>query len=265
MEKIISQLNGLAEYFEKLAENTTLDDAETYNCPICRDCGYIIENGCARPCICQPANTGGKSLDIPHLQKMRFANFDVRLYPDHIRTERGKSYRQLAKEALVAAMAFTQSIIKGQNRPGLIFEGDVGSGKTFLAAAIANELLDNGIDIDFVVVPEFLDELRHNIHSNDDCGDDMIARARNTRVLILDDMGAHNFSPWVQNILFTIINYRLNHELTIIITTNLSISEMIDAVGERITSRMMETGTNIKLFTDSDIRLKLFKDGRNNW
>lgn len=41
--------------------------------------------------------------------------------------------------------------------------------------------------------------------------------------------------------------------------------ELCDAVGDRIASRLMEIGTNVKLFIDKDIRLKLFKKGRNKW
>ena len=266
MDNISKELNGLAEMFDLMAEETDRDDKDTYSCLLCRDTGWIIEGNSARPCSCKrEQEKPGKILNIPHLRNMSFENFDIRMYPENIKTDRGKSYRQLAKEALFEAMEFTSSITKGISRPGLIFEGDVGSGKTFLAASIANDLLAKSIDVDFVVVPEFLDTLRQGINNENIDDGAMIEHAKTSQVLILDDMGAHNFSPWVQNILFTIINYRLNHQLPIIITTNLSIDEMVDAVGERIVSRMMEIGTNVKLFIDKDIRLKLFKNGRNSW
>ena len=266
MEKLSEQLNGLAAEFVKMAEDSDLDDKDIYTCPICRDCGWIIEGTSARPCVCQiREESNERRLPIPHLQQMLFSNFDLKLYPGNIKTPNGNSYRQIAREALSAAMAFANSLAKGINRPGLIFEGAVGSGKTFLAAAIANELLAKGVDVEFIVVPEFLDQLRQQIHSNDDSETSLINRIKDVPVLVFDDMGAHNFSPWVQNILFTIINYRLNHQLPILITTNLDMDELCDAVGDRIASRLMEIGTNVKLFIDKDIRLKLFKKGRNKW
>ena len=266
MEKLASQLNGWANVFEDMAKETKIDDKDIYSCLICRDCGWIIEGDMARPCSCRSGFKGEeKSLPLPHLQKMTFANFDLKLYPENIKTEKGKSYRQIAREALSEAMAFTNSLARSKSRPGLIFEGDVGSGKTFLAAAIANELITKGVDVEFIVVPEFLDTLRQGMHSDSKEDNTLIIRAKSATVLILDDMGAHNFSPWVQNMLFTIINYRLNHQLPIIITTNLDVMQLYDAVGERIASRLMETGTNVKLFIDKDIRLKLFKEGRYKW
>jgi DNA replication protein DnaC len=266
MENLAQQLDGMATAFEKMATEAEFEDKDIYSCLICRDCGWIIEGGIARPCNCQTAlKEEHKLLPIPHLQKMSFADFDLKLYPENIKTEKGKSYRQIAKDALTEAMNFTRSLARGINRPGLIFEGDVGSGKTFLAAAIANELIAKGIDVEFIVVPEFLDTLRQSMHSENNEDNALIIRAKKAAVLILDDMGAHNFSPWVQNMLFTIINFRLNHQLPIIITTNLDAMQLYDAVGERIASRLMETGTNVKLFIDKDIRLKLFKEGRNKW
>ena len=267
MEKIFKQLNGLATVFENLAENTEIDDKDIYSCLICRDCGWIIEEGIARPCPCRATlKKEQKVLPIPHLQKMLFSNFDFKLYPEHTKPENwGKSYRQIAKMAYEEACIFTNSLIKGINRPGLIFEGDVGSGKTFLAAAIANELIAMEIDVEFIVVPEFLDTLRQSMHSDSNEDTTLIRRTKTAAVLILDDMGAHNFSPWVQNILFTIINYRLNHQLPIIVTTNLNADELEETLGERIASRLMETGTNVKLFIDKDIRIKRSKEGHSKW
>lgn len=266
MEKLSDRLHGLADEFTKMAEESQVDDADIYRCPLCRDCGWIIEGSSARPCVCrQQEQQDQRRLPLPHLQRMLFENFDLQLYPANIKTANGNSYRQLAREALSAAMAFANSLAKGINRPGLIFEGTVGSGKTFLAAAIANDLLAKGVDVEFIVVPEFLDQLRQQIHSNGDSESALILRIQEAPVLIFDDMGAHNFSPWVQNILFTIINYRLNHQLPIIITTNLNMDELCEAIGERIASRLMEIGTNVRLFVDKDIRLKLFRDGRDQW
>lgn len=266
MEKLARELAGLAESYKDMAEATELDDRDVYACLICHDCGWIIEDGKARPCSCQTTQQDAKKmLAIPHLRRMRFSDFDLKLYPVELKTDKGKNYRRVAQEALEEAMLFTATLSRGINRPGLIFEGNMGSGKTFLAAAIANELLAKGIDVEFIVVPEFLDQLRQNIRSEGDGDNRLIERAKNAAVLILDDLGAHNYSPWVQNILFTIINYRLNYQLPLIITTNLTVPQLHDTVGPRIASRLMEIGTNVKIFSDKDIRLKLYKEGRYKW
>ena len=82
MEKLSEQLNGLAAEFVKMAEDSDLDDKDIYTCPICRDCGWIIEGTSARPCICQiREESNERRLPIPHLQQMLFSNFDLKLYP----------------------------------------------------------------------------------------------------------------------------------------------------------------------------------------
>jgi DNA replication protein DnaC len=266
MEKFERELAGLAESYENMAEATELDDNDVYSCQLCHDCGWIIDDGKARPCSCQAAPRDEKKLlPIPHLQKMRFSDFDLKLYPVELKTDKGKSYRKAAEEALDEAWKFASALSRGINRPGLIFEGDVGSGKTYLAAAIANDLLTKGVDLEFIVVPEFLDELRQNIRSEGNEVNYWIERAKNAAVLFFDDLGAHTYSAWVQDILFTIINYRLNHQLPLIVTTNLNVEELYDAIGVRIASRLMEIGTNVKIFTDMDIRLKLYLGGRSKW
>lgn len=266
MDNIAQQLGEIAEQFNKMAAETNLEDKDVYSCQLCHDVGWLIEDNISRPCSCQQTTLAKKrQLPIPRLQTMNFAAFDLKLYPEAIKTPRGKSYRDIAKDALQEAMSFARSLSQGKSRPGLIFEGPVGSGKTFLAASIANDLLAKDIDVEFIVVPEFLDELRQNIRSEGDADSRLIARTKQAAVLVLDDMGAHNFSPWVQNMLFTIINYRLNHQLPIIITTNLDMNELPEAVGERIASRLMEIGSNVKLFVDKDIRYCLNKEGTYQW
>ncbi len=266
MEKLSEQLAAAADEFAKLVEETTREDKDIYSCLLCRDIGWIVDGDTTRLCSCQAATReNSRILPIPRLQKMNFANFDLKLYPETIKTTRGRSYREIAKDALGEAMCFSRTIALGKSRPGLVFEGPVGSGKTFLAAAIANDLLAKNIDVEFIVVPEFLDQLRQNIKSEGDQDAAIIRRTKEAAVLVLDDMGAHNFSPWVQNMLFTIINFRLNHQLPIVITTNLDMNELAAAVGERIASRLMEIGSNVKMFVDKDIRYKLNKEGTYQW
>ena len=267
MEKISKQLEGLEKAYEELAESSKFDDSDVYNCLKCKDCGWIIEGDIATKCSCQKEKEADvKSLGIPRLRNMVFSKFDKKLYPVHLKTPTsGRTYRQAAEEARLEAYEFTTSIARGINRPGLIFEGEVGSGKTFLAAAIANELLKKGIDVEFVVVPELLDNLRQNFSRESNNNSSIIERTQTAQVLVLDDLGAHNYSDWVQNTLFNIVNYRLNHQLPIIVTTNLNITDLRTEIGDRIASRLFESGKIVRLYIEEDIRFKLAEEGHNKW
>ena len=118
-------------------------------------------------------------------------------------------------------------------------------------------------DVLFLVVPEFLDQLRGSYRRENDGLDEseLVQRTYDASVLVLDDLGAHNFSPWVSNKLFTIINYRLNHELPCLITTNLDLEELNLNIGERTTSRLMESCRLLKLCSARDLRAVVGKKG----
>ncbi len=120
--------------------------------------------------------------------------------------------------------------------------GKVGCGKTHLAAATANRVLDQGGEALFLVVPEFLDQLRFSYRRENEGLDEaeIISRTYNVPLLILDDLGAHNYSDWVCNKLFTIINHRYNRNLPSVITTNLDLRDLEDKIGDRSTSRIVE-------------------------
>lgn len=268
MESIGKQLQELEMIFGQLAEQAADDDAAVYRCPLCRDSGYIVSDGSARICDCRRPQHLRASKTVagltPRLQRMNFGNFDLRLYPETLRTPQGASYRQLAERALHSAQAFVRECAAHRLPPGMLIEGAVGSGKTHLAASMANRLVEQGIDVQFFVVPEFLDQLRASYRRENEGLDeaDIIRRAYDVPVLLFDDMGAHNFTAWVENKLFTIINHRYNYQLPTVITTNLDVNELHQNIGERTVSRLLETCAMFKLSVDQDLRLKQNPAGR---
>ena len=103
----------------------------------------------------------------------------------------------------------------------LVLTGAVGCGKTHLAAAIKNERDEEGAETLFKTIPDLLDYLRATYAPDSnvtyDRGFDAI---RNAKVLILDDYGAHSSTPWAEEKLFQLLNYRFNARLPTVITTN---------------------------------------------
>jgi DNA replication protein DnaC len=59
-------------------------------------------------------------------------------------------------------------------------------------------------------------------------------------LLFIDDIGSEKTSDWVMETFYLIINHRYNHRLPIIFTSNLSISQLANTIGERIASRIVE-------------------------
>ncbi len=262
MEQISKQVNELNKLFEQMEQQAIGSDADVYNCTLCRDTGVIIRNNRAYPCSCRRKAHIEKKKQAaglsPRLQRMRFASFDLSYYSSQRCTEAGDSYLSKAEMALRNARQFTRNCLNGTAERGLLLQGEIGCGKTHLAAAIANELCEHDLDVLFLVVPELLDQLRSSYNRESEGLDEaeIIKRTYEVPVLILDDMGAHNFTEWVSNKLFAIINHRYNHNLPCIITTNLELDEMDVKIGARTTSRILESCALNTMYIDRDIRLQ---------
>jgi DNA replication protein DnaC len=87
-------------------------------------------------------------------------------------------------------------------------------------------------------VPILLEELRRGYQGENHDYDRRFDMFLNVPLLVLDDLGTENPTPWVQEKLDTIIDYRLMHGLATIITSNLALDQM----PERIGSRLLRTG-----------------------
>ena len=115
-------------------------------------------------------------------------------------------------------------------------KGGYGGGKTHLAAAIANERLAHGEPAFFVVVPDLLDHLRATFAPGSTITyDQRFDETRSAPVLVLDDLGIENATPWAREKLFQIIDYRYVAKLPTIITIHREAE--IDA---RIQSRIFD-------------------------
>jgi DNA replication protein DnaC len=120
----------------------------------------------------------------------------------------------------------------------LLVRGDYGVGKTHLAAAVANRIASNGMSVLFVVVSDLLDHLRATYQPNSPVSyDQRFNEVRRARLLVLDDLGAQNATPWAQEKLFQILNYRYVSRLATILTVSDAGWENMD---ERLKSRLMD-------------------------
>ncbi|MHB1296389.1 MAG: ATP-binding protein [Anaerolineae bacterium] len=121
----------------------------------------------------------------------------------------------------------------------LLLRGGYGVGKTHLAAAIANKVVRSGQLVLFVVVPDLLDHLRATFQPGSGVSyDQRFNEVRRAKLLVLDDMGTQSATPWAQEKLFQILNYRYTAALPTVITIS---NEAWDRLDDRLRSRFLHT------------------------
>lgn len=258
----------------------SLDDPFTnVQCKQCLDRGIYMENGFAVPCHCVKQRALQRkfaSCQIPEsMLNNTFEKFNFDYYPkDKSPSEfadLNTSYHIIALKSYDRAKRFAESYVKEKAKQGLYIYGPVGSGKTFLACCIANYILKKSDkELLFIIIPEFLQRLKSTYNKNNAESEyGLIERASNVPLLFMDDLGAHNYTDWTINIIYNIINYRVNHSLPVVITSNLSIdinlddekdtSELGRLLNKRIASRIGELCMPLYLGSFGDIRYKLLQ------
>ena len=118
--------------------------------------------------------------------------------------------------------------------------GDYGTGKTHLAAAIANDLRERGKDVLFYTVPDLLDFLRGAFNPNSRASfDKRFHDIINIPILILDDLRSTSTSEWADEKLFQIIDYRYLSSAPTVITTSETKEGMEEDI-PRLATRMFD-------------------------
>jgi DNA replication protein DnaC len=121
----------------------------------------------------------------------------------------------------------------------LILAGSSGSGKTHLAAAIANQCIEEGRPAFYVTVPDLLDHLRSSFSPDSAIPyDEFFEQVRNAPLLVLDDMGIQSSTPWAKEKLDQLLNHRFNNQLPTVIVSIAPIANL----DERIRTRLLTPG-----------------------
>jgi DNA replication protein DnaC len=227
------------------------------SCPICKGIGYLRANvpvghpefGKLSPCSCQLARLAARRADklraLSNIETYALMTFDTFAPEGHgLPPDKRANLRWAYEEAKSFA----------KNPQGwLILRGGYGCGKTHLAAALANACVEHGQAVLFVTVPDLLDHLRAAFAPTSTSDyDTRFGQIQAASVLILDDLGTESSTPWAQEKLFQIFNYRYNARLPTVITTNHNLEE----IPLRLRSRLVDPDlARIVSITAPDYRL----------
>jgi DNA replication protein DnaC len=126
------------------------------------------------------------------------------------------------KRAISAARSYVRNYPFDTAKPGLLFVGDSGTGKTHLAVAVLRQLLSRGHEGVFFPYQNLLDRIQRGYDKMAGAADRAAyQKALDCEILLLDDLGAHRISEWVEDTVTSIITHRCNHGKPMIATTNL--------------------------------------------
>jgi DNA replication protein DnaC len=206
---------------------------ETVKCPICQDAGYLRGDfpvghpmfGRIVPCQCKQMEIDARQAE--ELRKL--SNLDMF---SHQTFEDFDSEIGGVGEAYEAALQFAQE-------PGhswLFLYGPCGIGKTHLAVAIARYAMQwHQMSVYFAVVPDLLDHLRATFDpASGSAYDERFTTIRNAQLLVLDDLGTENATPWAREKLYQVINHRYIEQLPTVITSNVDQRKVDDRIMSRI-------------------------------
>ena len=225
-------------------------------CAICHGLGYLRANvpighpdfGRLVPCTCRLEERAKDRVaalralsNLEVMSRMTFETF--------IREGHGLSPEKQANLLWAYEEAWTYA---RKPEGWLLLKGGYGCGKTHLAAAIASACIDRGQPVLFMTVPDLLDHLRAAFAPSSATGyDARFEQLRTIPVLILDDLGTESSTPWAQEKLFQIFNYRYNAHLPTVITTN----NELEQIALRLRSRLVDPDlTRIVSITAPDYR-----------
>lgn len=137
-------------------------------------------------------------------------------------------YKDDAKrlEIIKKIKAFYDNYKKSNTVKGIYLNGNFGSGKSYLIGALFNELAKLDYQSAIIYFPEFLRSLKASFNSSIEY-QERFEYIKKVPLLLIDDIGAEKLTDWARDeILGSILQYRMDFNLPTFFTSNLTINEL---------------------------------------
>jgi DNA replication protein DnaC len=145
-------------------------------------------------------------------------------------------------------------------RNGLFITGPKGTGKTHLAAAIANQLMQQGTAVICMTMIDLLERIKRTYERSKDSESTVLNLYKQVPLLIIDDIGKEPATEWGISKIYAIINGRYEGYMPTIVTTNYDDQQLVkrltpangdDITAEATIDRLREMCLSIQMAGDS--------------
>lgn len=236
---------------EWLLDAEGIDEADLRGEPVCVLCGgsgYVGANMCE--CLrelCRQEQR--KELSTLLTGRGSFETFRLDLYPTEPDPKLQASPRALMAVTFQRCRDYANGF--SLKSPSLLLSGGPGLGKTFLSAAIARTVADQGFSVAYESAGQVFAEYEQEKFSG---AEGLTRKYQESDLMILDDLGTEMLTQFSQSALYTLLNRRILEERPIIVSTNLTTAEIRQRYTPQIASRLLGI-CELVLFFGSDIRL----------
>ena len=169
------------------------------------------------------------------IQRVRLGSFEESDCADMIFEADDGQNADLSKQMRNYAANFERFRERGR---GLLLFGDVGTGKTFYSACIANALIDEGYTVLMTNFPTLIAKIQRDAFKTD-----YVKLLTEYDLLILDDLGVERSSEYMQEQVYAIVDARYRAKKPVIVSTNLTAQQLqkpSDVMRARIYGRLLE-------------------------
>lgn len=232
----------LQNTLKRIKANSSTTQNKNYECTLCNDTEWIIDNttNSAKPCRCREVKQYKRMLEDSGISRAFLQKTFDNFRPTHRETANAKQM----------AMDYVKNFndIRGSEKNSIAFLGQVGSGKTHLSVAIANELMKQGIGVRYMQYREDITRLKQVVNDEVSYARE-INKYKSASVLLIDDLyksatyrtrsGYVTLNDADERAMFEIINYRYFKRAPMIISSELSMEELL-SLDEGLNSRIIE-------------------------
>lgn len=253
----MDRINKIVAKIQKDPGSTSQNSSTTdkYECDTCKDISFIIsrETNTAIPCKCR-----GKKLYREILQKSDISDVFIEKTFDNFYTK-GRPDAIIKAENMAIEYARNFNSVKNTRNNSIAFLGQVGSGKTHLSIAIANELMKQDTGVLYMQYREKILKLKQNV-LDEIYYQREVNKYKSAPVLLIDDLYKGKVTDADYNIMFEIVNFRYLKALPVIVSSEYTHDEILDkdeAIGSRIVE--MCKGRIIE-FEGQELNYRLWSD-----